>query len=80
MSRWKISDRAPVYALVLLVAGFVFFFSAVALLLKAFGNLPAIAQWVLVVLAVALALFVMHRIGRNCEPQNEEEVRWWEIK
>jgi hypothetical protein len=81
VSRWKISDSAPVYALALLVFAFGLILAGVVFLFQAFGSLPATARWGSVVLAVVLGLFFLYRFGSNYEPpQSEEQVRWWEIK
>jgi hypothetical protein len=55
VSRWKISDSAPVYALALIVIVFSLFFSALIFLFQAFGSLPVTARWVLIVLVVVLS-------------------------
>ena len=81
VSRWKISDSAPVYALALIVIIFSLFFSALIFLFQAFGSLPATARWGLIVLVAVLCLFGLYRFRSSFEPpQGEEEVRWWEIK
>jgi len=81
VSRWKISDSAPIYKLALIVVAFILNLSAVIFLCQAFGSLPATAQRVLVVLVVVLALIFFYRFVGNEElPQDEEEIRWWEIK
>jgi membrane protein implicated in regulation of membrane protease activity len=77
VSRWKISDSAPVYALALIVIVFSLFFSAAIFVFQTFGNLPTTARWVLVVLVVVLCLFGLYRFRSTFEPpQSEDEVRW----
>jgi uncharacterized membrane protein YjfL (UPF0719 family) len=76
VSRWKISDSAPVYALVIAVTALGVVIGAVIFLVQALGSLPAMVQWILVVSVVILALFFFYRFVTNDElPQNEEEVR-----
>jgi hypothetical protein len=77
--RWKISGNAPVYALALVAIGFGL--SANIFLFQAFGSFAGDGAVACGCLVVVLALFFFYRFVGNEElPQDEAEVRWWEIK